>query len=188
MGLVLATLTTSLAKLLDPTNGAFAGFPANAATVASNWSTAYNQYARLGVDAGGNPLAAPGAQKAAFASAFTLPNGTTAAAAASIIAQAFVAYWTAAAFTPATPPSSGTGGTGVFSAIVSSVVAAVVPTTLIANLSTELTSVSTSGAVKASNIAGILHSATTANVTVLITGIDTTVPTPVPILNTGNVS
>ena len=51
-------------------------------------------------------------------------------------------------------------------------------------LAAEFRNISTDGAAKAEAFATIFHKATTEDVTVLITGVDTTSPPPLPITNT----
>lgn len=192
MALDVATLKAELLKLFDPDDVGFVGYPATIAAAATNLANAYDTYASSAEDVSGDALVS--ADKATFESilAAQLPApvvGTLPADAALAFANAFIAYWAGATFAvgslpPASPPGCpNMGGTTIFSAETTSVAVAVA-VGLLADLTTEFAVNTVDPDAKADDLANALHTATTSEVTVLITGLDTTLPVPLPITNT----
>lgn len=108
---------------------------------------------------------------------------------ASQIEAAFVAYWTGAVFPvlvipPPTPPCPNVGGTTIFSQETTSVVASVTPRAMFSAILPIVSSWRGTAQVKARQLADAMDSVTKSAVTVLITGLDTSSPTPVAITNT----
>jgi hypothetical protein len=191
MALSQATLQTELLKLLDETDLNFVGWPTDPATAASNWSTAYNNYASSAVDVSGDSLllSFPALFETALLSTM-IPNGTIVDA-AQAFETAFQGYWTGATFNIGLLPPNGipvppNPCSGFFSLEITSVVILVTPNILKNLLLTELAVLSSNAATKATALATAFHTATLSAVNVLISGLDTTVPPPVgpfPIIN-----
>lgn len=193
MALLLDTLKYELKKLMDKDHPDFVGFPSDYVGAASNFASAYDVYASQATDASGESVLT--VNKPGFSSALTAklnsPEGS-ADLASGAFDDAFVAYWTGATFVVGIPPPPvptppicpNVGGTGIFSIEASSVVSAVGVGTLKSLLFPIFTTFTEDGSARADDIAEALHTATTTAVTVLITGVDTTAPTPVPITNT----
>jgi hypothetical protein len=183
MALVAATLTQALAAIAptaDPTAAAQA------------WSAAYAGYAAAATDVSLDPVAA--VNRAGFTakltSLFTTTGNVSPATAAQAFGDAFVAYWTGATFATLIPPAPGTpgivGGDLIFSKEVSSVVTVASSTTLVTALQALFAAPTGDTATRDDAVAQAFHAATQA-VVVLITGIDTTVPTPLPITCTNTI-
>lgn len=201
MTLAQSKLEAEFAKIMNPDDPGFVGFPliddglggvdilASRQASAQNWATAYNTYALDAVDASGDTFLAP-PDPGNFANALSFATMDPASLAAEF-GVAFIAYWTGVTFAigallnPATEPCASVGGTGIWSVEQISAVSLVTSIGLIASLASELAINSEDGAAKAASIAGFFHTATTTEVAVLITGLDTTSPPsgPLPITN-----
>ena len=202
MTLSQSVLESELAVLMDPDDVGFVGFPASAAIAAGNFATAYDRYvnntsgfgASQAADTSGDAVVST--NKAGFESALGFAQPGTAAGTAAEFGAALVAFWSGAAFgigsigclADGDCACANVGGTGLFSVKASSVVTAIDSASLISALTAELGAASLDGAAKAAAIAADLHAATVSDVTVLITGLDTTAPTPLPITNTCQVA
>lgn len=191
MALSASILKSEILKLVDPNDPGFVGFPEDSATMQSNWTNAFDAYALNAVDVSGDIITT--VNKAGFQSALAPlfnPNSTSTAA-ANAFATAWAAYWTGAIFAVGIPPPSGVGGNGIFGIEISSVVTVIVSANLSVELKTIFDKVDTDQDpdIKAQQIADALHAATTNDITVLITGTDTTPPPtgPLPITNTDKV-
>jgi hypothetical protein len=193
MALDVNKLKTELLKLIDPNDAHFVGHPTNATDFATNWSNAYDTYAKDAQDVSTDPVIAAPTHKAAMKArllTLNVPVGVIATA-ASTFDQAFADYWTGATFailvapTPAAACAS-VGGTGLWSAEASSVVSAVTAHVLEASMLSLLAIPSDDPQVKATALANAFHAATTSAVKVTITGTDTTAPPtgPLTITNT----
>lgn len=189
MALDVNKLKTELLKIIDPNDAHFVGYPTNATDFANNWANAYDTYARDAQDVSGDVLVT--AFKTAMAAkllTLNVPAGVIATA-ASTFDDALKAYWASAIFAVGIVPTLASacpsvGGTGTWSIETSSIgvgfTAGILETALLSLLAIP----SSDPLVKATALAGAFHAATTTAVKVLITGVDTTVPTPLPITNT----
>jgi len=191
MALSASTLKDEILKLVDPDNPGFVGFPEDSATMQANWADAFDAYGLNAVDVSGDAVAV--VNKAGFQSGLATvfnPNSTSSVA-ANAFATAWAAYWTGATFVVGIPPPNGVGGNGIFGIEISSVVTVIVPTNLAADLKTIFDEIEADQDpdTKAQQIADAFHAATTNDITVLITGTDTTPPPtgPLPITNTDKV-
>ena len=193
MSLSVTTLKAEFLKLMDPTNPGFVTHPMTTAAAASNWADAYDAYALNAQDISGDALVT--ANKVGFRSTLAayLPDGSvgTPATGAEAFAKAFVVYWTWAAFStfvvpapPNDPPTPPAVNTGIFSVEATSVVISVDSTALENLLLAEFSSLVGTVDAKAESLANAFHAATTQNVVILIAGLDTTLPSPLPITNT----
>lgn len=196
MTLALSVLEAEIATLIDPDDPNFAPHPTTQALAATNWATVYDNYvqdtssfgASLAVDASGDAVAS--ASKSAMETALAVMS-SDASGFVSKLGTAVTAYWTGATFGTATLGCLATGtcacanvgGNGLFGVKTTSVVSVVVSTAFEAALSSFLGS-DRSHAAAITAIASIFHTFTTTEVTVLISGLDTTMPTPLPITNT----
>lgn len=194
MTLVQATLEAGLATFMDPSSATFQGFPLSAELAAAAWATAYDTYARVATDASGDAILS--VSKAGFQAALSFglrdalltPDPTP----AKELATAWAAYWTGGTFAVgqlldiATEPCLSLGGNGIWSVENSAVVDLANSDFLEIDLLTILAVPSSDAPSKISDIAAAFHKATTEDVTVLISGLDTTpTPTgPLPITNT----
>lgn len=180
------------------------GHPTSKALAASAWATAYDNYVRdtsgfgtsLAVDASGDAIAS--VNKSGFESALSF-SASTAASFAAEWRAAFEAYWSGAAFSTGILGNLATnsalcpnvGGNSLFGSEISSVVSAVSGAALETAILGFLGSDRATHAQAATDFAALFHTATTSNVTVLISGLDTTPPGsggPLPITNTCTVS
>lgn len=195
MPLNATTLKNEILKIIDKDNPSFTGFPANVAAAAAKWKTAYDTYASAATRAGGAAVASknPAGFESTLAAQLPAGNpGGTEAQAATAFANAWVSYWTGATFSTGAPfpvhnsPCPNVGGNTIFGSITSSAVTVVTPAPLISALTTEFANDTLDVNVAATNIANAFHAATTANITVLTSGLDTTPPStgPLPITNT----
>lgn len=195
MTLSVSKLKTELLKIMDPTHSNWVGFPSTPAQAAANWTDAYHTYAADAEDfSGDSPLSVlPAAFEAVLASEWASYNGSFALGAESL-ANAWAAYWTGGTFAIG-GLISGTGSGGcanvgsgnkIFGTEISSVVTVVNPSPLESALLSILTDVDVDVDSRAEDLAGAFHSATINNITVLISGIDTTPPPmgPQPVTNT----
>jgi hypothetical protein len=192
MALVLATLEAEFKKLMDPDDPGFLGHPPTIANAAAAWKDAYDLYASQAVDVSNDPLttANPAGFEAMLAT--LLPPGDPGgnpSQAADAFEQAFSTYWTGGIFATGFPPTPApvcpnVGGNGIWSIEQSSIVLSVTPNILKALLEIEFAILQEDGSAKATALANAFHTATTSAVMVLITGLDTSVPTPLPITNT----
>lgn len=190
MALNVNKLKSELLKLIDPNDPNFVGHPTNATDFATNWSNAYDTYAKDAQDVSSDPMIYSPAHKSAMAARLLTLNvpGGVIATAASTFDQAFADYWlgltppaSAATFLTKVPPTSSvgcpnSGGTGIFSAEASSLVATVTANVLQASMLSLLAIPSDDPNVKATALANAFHVATTTAVKVTITGTDTTGP------------
>ena len=188
MALAQLTLKTEFLKLMDETSPTFLGWPSTREAACVNWTNAYDTYASTAQDISFDTLIS--ANKAAMLS-YLLANmpgpGGDIATSAAVWDQAFINYWTGATFTIIqipTPPNDPGANTGLFSVELSSLIVTVTPSVLKDLLIAELGVFSNSAATKAENLATVFHTATTTAVLALISGLDTTTPTPLPITNT----
>ena len=188
-------LIDGLREILDPTYGGDE-FPSSIDAAREAWTNIYDTYALFAEDMSGDSLTA--SSRSGFKDELILEASLdefvpVASPAADLIAEefakAFVAYWEDAAFAILTTPDPDAdcvsdGGNLVWASETTSVVSVVNSNPLEIALAAEFRNISTDGAAKAEAFATIFHKATTEDVTVLITGVDTTSPTPLPITNT----
>ena len=182
-------LIEELRKIIDPDYAGFEGHPESASEAAQWWSSAYFTYAVNAEDASTDRVVTT--NPAGFQTALNFAVPGTPVSAAQQFGAAFQAFWTGAVFAigiPIVGPGKGqclnVGGNGIFGVEISSVVTSVISTALITNLTAEFSVNSEDGADKADKLATIFHDATIQDILVLITGTDTSVPTPLPITNT----
>lgn len=189
MALDVNKLKTELLKIIDPNDAHFVGYPTNATDFANNWANAYDTYAQDAQDVSGDVLIT--AFKTAMATklmALNVPAGVIATA-ASTFDDALKAYWASAVFAVGIVPTLASacpsvGGTGTWATETSSVGVGFTAGILEASLLSLLAIPSSDPQVKAPALAAAFHNATTTAVKILITGVDTTAPTPLPITNT----
>ena len=195
MTLAQTTLKTEFLKLTDPTDPLFAGFPLTKALAALNWCNAYNTYTLSAVDVSNDALV--GANLALMKTTLTaqLPDPTPAATmlqAANAFDAAFVSYWTGATFgilipilpLPFIPRCPNIGlGNNIWGAEATSSVTTVTPGVLSGLLVAEFAVMSSDVQPTAAALATAFHTATLSAVFVTIVGVDTTIPTPLPISN-----
>lgn len=189
MALSKQTLIDGLRKIIDPSYAGFEGHPESAAEATQRWTAAYATYAVSAEDASTDLVITT--NSAGFQAALNFAVPGTPLGAAQQFGAAFTAFWTGAVFAIGIPiigPGKGqclnVGGTGIFGIEITSIVTSVINTALITNLTSEFSISSEDGADKADKLATIFHDATTQDILVLITGTDTTLPTPLPITNT----
>lgn len=182
-------LVEEFRKIIDPSYVGFAGHPESAMEAAQRWTDAYSTYAMSAEDASTDIVVTT--NRAGFQAALNFVVPGTALGAAQQFGAAFQAFWTGAIFAIGIPivgvgkgSCQNVGGNGIFGVEISSVVLSVINVALITNLTSEFSEASEDGADKADKLATIFHDATTQDILVLITGTDTTVPTPLPITNT----
>lgn len=192
MALDAAALKAEILKIIDPEDPDFVGWPADAAAAAANWAAAFDTFAVDAEDASGDALVAGNAAgfESAVAAGFA---ALTAAGAAAGYGLGAIAYWTAAAFAvgtlldPLTEPCASVGtGTGIWGIEATSVVTVPLSTALVAALTDEFGVLSEDPDAKAEALADAFFDSTTSEITVLISGTDTTPPPagPLPITNT----
>jgi hypothetical protein len=192
MALDAATLKAEILKIIDPDNPEFVGWPADVATAAQNWADAFDAFASNAEDASGDALISGNAAgfKAAVQGGFA---AQTAAGAAAGYGAGAIAYWTGAAFgvlellDPLTEPCPSVGpGTKIFSIEASSVVTVPLAVALIAALTAEFIVLEADPDAKAEALADAFFDSSTTEITVLISGSDTTPPPsgPLPVTNT----
>jgi hypothetical protein len=194
MALSSATLKAEILKVIDKDNPSWTGYPASPAAAAAKWKTAYDVYGSAAANSGGAAVLSklPASFESILAAQLPAGNpGGTAAAAATAFANAWVAYWTGATFGLTPVPTHGSpcpnvGGNTTFGLVATSVVSVIVPAPLIASLTSAFGVLTGTVDAKATALANAFHAATTANITVLTSGTDTTPPTagPLPITNT----
>lgn len=177
----------ALERVLSP-----ATHPSSPEAAAASWADAFDAFCSQAEDESGEHPAE--VQKESFQSILATNFATgsagstapTAAESAQAFADAFEAYWDGASFQVGTPPS------GEWSVELSSAVIAVTGTTLKARLRAIFESLPATPSVpdKAREIAEAFGSAVTTDVTVLISGSDTTPPPsgPLPITSEGTLS
>jgi len=190
-GLNEQTLLNEILQLVDPGTPGH-GFPASRSAAITAWSNAYDTYAGAALDASDDNLSFGGPSGFASALSSAWSSTWTAAAAASAFSSAFEAYWTGATFAIGTL-ISGTGGecenqgsgTRIFAVELTSIVSVVDGSTLYSELLNEFEDLDDQGADKAARIVACFHRATSADVLVLISGLDTTPPPtgPLPVTN-----
>lgn len=170
------------------------GASGSAEAFEEQWSDAYDAYARDARDVSGDALltASPmGFRRSLNFRACSQPQHI-----ASQFEMAFQAYWTGAIFQVGIPPSPipigcpNVGGNTVFGVELTSVVILVTPQVVFGQMYPEFSVADRddSIAARATRIATAMHAATTTAILVLISGLDTTVPTPLPITNTCRIS
>lgn len=196
-----ATMISEMKKFMSKDDPSFVAFPTDVNDFASKMSAAYDLAGGASTDTSGDAVATknPTGFETALQSLPAGDPGGTAAGAASVFGSAFSSYWTGGTFavgmlpTGAVPCTGGApacpnvGGNTIFGVEQTSAITAVVPAPLIAALTTEFGVLDDSDAdAKISAIADDLEAAVQADITVLITGLDTTPPMagPLPITNT----
>jgi len=189
MALSKQILINEFRKIVDPNYGGFEGHPESVAEAAQRWTDAYSTYAVSAEDASTDIVVTTNSPGFQAALNFAVPG--TPIGAAQQFGAAFQAFWTGAIFAIGIPivglgkgQCLNVGGTGMFGVEITSIVISVINVALITNLTSEFSEASEDGADKADKLATIFHDATTQDILVLITGTDTTVPTPLPITNT----
>jgi hypothetical protein len=189
MALDVNKLAADLRRFLDPDDPSFAWPPTRDAAI-TLWSNAYDTYGSDAVDYSGDAVASknPTGFRSALAAAFSYT--WTAGEAANAFRDAWIAYWTGGVFSIGTvPPPTGAcanaGGNGIFSTELSSIVTLINGAPLRAALLAIFQDLGIDGADKADEIAAAFHAATTTNIQVTISGLDTTPPPtgPLPIVN-----
>jgi len=181
-------LKAELNKLFNPDNPGFVGYPADILNVAINWANAYDAYALSAQDQSKDSIIS--ANKAGFQTGLeSLPNANIGTAELSALAfeTAFVNYWTGGVFAIGKLPEFGVGGTGIFSIETTSLVISVVPSMMYNQVLPVFSTIKPSLIDTVDAIAQAMHNATI-GVIVTITGLDTSLPTPVPIVSVGNIS
>ena len=189
MSLSESSLTDMFRKIMDPEHPEYQ-LPETTDEAREAWADIYDTYAQNAEDVSGDAVTVT--NRAGFKAALVFTSSTDPSAAgvvASEFANAFLAYWTGGVFAVGTPPSPGAvctsvGGNLVWGVEASSLVTVVNPAILQASLTTEFGKNTVDGKVKSEDLAAIFHAATTGDISVLITGLDTTAPTPLPITNT----
>ncbi|MCG8433498.1 MAG: hypothetical protein MJA83_05660 [Gammaproteobacteria bacterium] len=194
-----ATMISEMKQFMSKDDPSFTGFPTDENDFASKMSAAYDAAGGASEDTSTDAVLTknPTGMETALQS---VVSGNTAAQGASAFGTGFSSYWTGATFaigtvpTGATPCTGGSpacpnvGGNTIFASEITSVVTAVVPAPIIAALTTEFGIIEENDAdAKIDAIADHLEAATQADVTVLISGLDTTPPPsggPMPITNT----
>ena len=153
------------------------------------WASAYDSYARDARDISSEgPLTV---NSIGFRRALNFRASSHASIISAQFEQAFQTYWTGALFQfgvpppPVPPGCPNIGGNTIFGVELSSLVTLVTPGVMFGQIYPEFLTASRSDTIeaRASAIAAAMHRATTTAVLVLITGVDTTVPTPLPITN-----
>lgn len=186
-----SSMLTEMRKFMDINHGSFEGFPSSPSDFAAKMKTAYNAAATVAEDISTDVPAA--VNDSSFESTLAgLGNNESASGAASTWGDAFVGYWTAVAFNVGAlvagtgSPCPNAGGNGIFGVETTSLVTSALKTTLQGLLTTEFGSNSGDSDAKMNALADHFETATKADITVLITGLDTTpTPTgPLPITNT----
>lgn len=183
-----STMVTEMIKFMDKDDGSFVDFPASPADFASKMSAAYDLAGGAVIDESMDAVASknPAGFESAIA-AIPSPSGT-AAAAATQFGLAQVGYWAGAVFAIGTLPLGtncpNVGGNTIFASEISSAVIAALGVSLTAALTTEFGTLGSGSKVQA--IADALESSVQSEITVLITGLDTTPPAagPLPVTNT----
>lgn len=163
------------------------GSVASTTIAEQRWATAYHAYCLDAEDVSSDPPINLASLK--FRSLLNFRGSFTAAQFAAQLEAAFVAYWTGTLFSILVPPlvtsaCPSIGGTGLWSVEVTSVVVPVVPQAMYTAVFPILNTPSISWQAKSTQLAHAMHRVTTSAVTVLISGLDTTLPTPLPITNT----
>ena len=175
--LSLSTLKTNLYKVFDPASAGFVGYPTTTALGTANFADAYAAYAQDAVDflpPLGDPLTL--ANVAGFKTKLAeLSASVDLTTALTILDAAFVIYWTLATFAVLIPA---TGFSAETTSIVTLAPPAIISASLGAILSTNATSANLT--TRIDDIATALHTYTTVNLVVTITGVS--VPPPVPLI------
>lgn len=195
MALDVGTLKAEILKILDRDDPGFVGDPADGAAAATNWANAFDAYAINAEDISGDAVATvfkPLFETTLAAALNVPPASGSAASAAAGFGAAHIAYWTSGIFAVGTPPPPvppgcpNVGGNTIFGIEATSVVLAALAAALIPALTTEFGNLTDDVDAKADALANALHTACTTEVTVLISGTDTTPPPagPLPITNT----
>lgn len=174
---------------MDQEHPSFKKFSTNVSDIAEKWTVAYETYANGAQDVSGDSALSTNRAgfKAELLKLFS-NNKQNPTSAVNAYAAAFTQYWTGGTFAVG-KTTTGTGGNGIFGVEASSSVTVVLSVGLKAALTTIFFSKNPSSInFRAIQLANAFHAATTTEITVLITGIDTTTPTPLPITNTGTIS
>jgi len=150
-------------------------------------ASVYHVYAQDAEDVSGERL--ENASERPFRDQLAFQRSQTARQFADQLDAAFVAYWQDLTFPtlvvpPADPPCPNVGGTGEFSVETAAVVSEVSPRAMYDAVLPVLTTSDEPARLKARKLADAMDRVTKSAVTVLITGEDTTTPTPVAITNT----
>lgn len=196
MTLSKSKLESEFSKVIDENDPNFVGWPSTILAGINNFATAYENYAKDAVDYSEDALLTY--NKAGFIGALTGLNiNSTYVDAATAMENAFKAFWTKATFAvlklippplppPAPPPECpNVGGLLLFSKENTSIIFATdVGNILYTTLLPELQKVEASDMTnKIARLADIWHTATTTTIICLISGLDTTAPSPLPITN-----
>lgn len=175
--------------------GAILDIFANKAGVSSvelfeeRWASAYDSYARDAQDISGEAPITVSA--VGFRRALNFRVCRHASQISAQFEQAFQTYWTGGVFQfgipppPVPPGCPNVGGNTIFGVELSSLVTLVTPGVMFSQVYPEFSTAFRGDTIqaRASAIAAAMHRATTTAVFVLISGTDTTVPTPLPITN-----
>lgn len=186
-----STLTNNIRKIVDPDVAGFVGWQGSYSAAAAQWRNAIvDQYSANAEDVSGDTVLTLNGSLFESTLAAGLGSSLTIAASAQLFTNAWVALWTGATFgVGSLIPGTGSGacqnvgsGSKIFASEATSIVTTIVPTGLQAALEIEFADLSNAGADKAASLASIFHLATTTNILVLITGVDTGGP-PQPVTN-----
>ncbi len=189
MALSQAKLAGELSRFMDPEHPSFA-WPASRSEAIQLWVDAYDTYATDAEDVSGDAVVTkyPAMFHAELVNRLT--GSWSSAAAALAFRYAFVTYWTGAVFAIGAVPAPGgpcpnVGGNGIFSVEIQSVVTSVNGVNLRSALLALFDALTDDAGARIEAIAAAFHAATTTDVLVTITGLDTTPPPagPLPITN-----
>lgn len=199
MTLSKSKLESEFSKVMDENDPNFVGWPSTILAGINNFATAYENYAKDAVDRSEDVLLTY--NKAGFIGALTGLNiNSTYVDAANAMEAAIKAFWTGATFaivklilTPPAPIPPGPPpdcislgiGTRIYATEITSIVTVVDDGNILyATLLPELQKVEASDMTnKISRLADIWHNVTTSEIKCLISGTDTTVPTPQAVTN-----
>lgn len=201
MSLSESKLVTELRKIMDPSFEDFipfgtvedasdeSGITDVRNTMRQRWSSAYDAYASSAEDLSGDSVLTKFPAK--FLNSLTFAEPGTNETAALEFSTAWARYWTGGAFAIGKlvaglgSPCPNVGlGTKLFAMEATSLVTVVNAFPLLAALVTEFSTVTESNKTRAENLAKIFHTATTTQISVVITGVDATTPTPLAVVNT----
>lgn len=193
MALSMDTLTDKIRRLTDPTHPNHA-YPATRAAAIAAWRDAYDTYAAVAKDRSDDAVTSKSPSGFAGALSSGWSNAWTLGEAADAFVAACDAYWTGGVFAVGSMvPGTGSGscqnvggGTRIFALEQTSVVTVAVFTPRRPDFIDVFSDLTANGEQKAAEIADVFHYGTTTDVTVLITGLDTTPPPvgPLPVTNT----
>jgi hypothetical protein len=193
MALSVTTLIDQIRRLTDPTHPNHA-YPETRVAAISAWRDVYDTYAAVAKDRSDDVVSSK--NPAGFAAALTSgwQSSWMIGVAVSTFVSALTAYWTGGAFavgslisgTGSSPCVNAGSGTKVFAVEQTSVVTVSSFSPSYNDIYAVFRNLTEDGYQKAADLAAAFHSGTTNNVTVLITGLDTTPPPtgPLPVTNT----